>query len=400
MKYFSKSCYQCNGLLPKEAAALEAVTVDSPAADTVLVRGGLVVSGAGAEQTDILVEGGLVVAVGPGLQQPVHPHTLVEAAGLLVTAGVAGAVPGLPGAAVVLEQIPADRSVAEHLAVRQPTAEDFCLVAGLVEGQDPAQLVAAGVSVLQLEPGLTPAQLMSALLAAGRAGAVARMELRPGLAGQEVELRRAATMARQAAASLLLTGVTDPAATALLARLCEAGWAVAGEPRAGPEPRDRADPARWVREQLEPAARLLGRQTELVADGPADLVVWGEAGAQWVLRGGRVHVAAGVPVTSPTTGSLIRLPVRPRATNVQTRRVDRAPPAPAPAPAPREEVQPVSLEPTSPFQRKLSVHGVRNQQDSTFSLTELHTPAPVTQQHRRASVKVNAPPGGLSKSFW
>jgi len=48
------------------------------------------------------------------------------------------------------------------------------------------------------------------------------------------------------------------------------------------------------------------------------------------------------------------------------------------------------------YQRALSAHGVRNQQDSTFSLSG-GTPG---ENQRRASVKVNAPPGGGGGSFW
>ena len=58
------------------------------------------------------------------------------------------------------------------------------------------------------------------------------------------------------------------------------------------------------------------------------------------------------------------------------------------------------------FQRRVSAFGVRNQQDSTFSLSNTDADEdPETQHHsltgsRRASVKVHAPPGGLSSGFW
>lgn len=47
------------------------------------------------------------------------------------------------------------------------------------------------------------------------------------------------------------------------------------------------------------------------------------------------------------------------------------------------------------YQRPMSAHGIRNQQDSTFSLSGGY------EDNRRASVKVNAPPGGGSRgSLW
>jgi len=76
------------------------------------------------------------------------------------------------------------------------------------------------------------------------------------------------------------------------------------------------------------------------------------------------------------------------------------------------------------YQRPMSAHGVRNQQDSTFSLTGSGRPRPeavasvaeveepamtqeVARPHtagptygRRVSVRVNAPPGGKSGTFW
>jgi len=54
------------------------------------------------------------------------------------------------------------------------------------------------------------------------------------------------------------------------------------------------------------------------------------------------------------------------------------------------------------YQRPLSAHGVRNQQDSSFSLAG---PRKVREEDtvgtpRRAAVKVNAPPGGQGGAFW
>ena len=58
------------------------------------------------------------------------------------------------------------------------------------------------------------------------------------------------------------------------------------------------------------------------------------------------------------------------------------------------------------FQRRVSAFGVRNQQDSSFSLSNTDADEDPEMQHhsltgsRRASVKVHAPPGGLSSGFW
>ena len=56
------------------------------------------------------------------------------------------------------------------------------------------------------------------------------------------------------------------------------------------------------------------------------------------------------------------------------------------------------------YQRSLSAHGVRNQQDSTFSLKGprgLHgSEGEEEKTPRRATVKVNAPPGGHGGAFW
>ena len=54
------------------------------------------------------------------------------------------------------------------------------------------------------------------------------------------------------------------------------------------------------------------------------------------------------------------------------------------------------------YQRPLSAHGVRNQQDSSFSLAGHNSSKEgngVALQ-RRATVKVNAPPGGQARALW
>jgi len=50
------------------------------------------------------------------------------------------------------------------------------------------------------------------------------------------------------------------------------------------------------------------------------------------------------------------------------------------------------------YQRPLSTHGVRNQQDSTFSLAGGYNA--MENRGKRSAVKVNAPPGGGGSNFW
>jgi len=55
------------------------------------------------------------------------------------------------------------------------------------------------------------------------------------------------------------------------------------------------------------------------------------------------------------------------------------------------------------YQRSLSAHGIRNQQDSSFSLNGGYNQSENGSRigsGKRASVKVNSPPGGASRSFW
>ena len=52
------------------------------------------------------------------------------------------------------------------------------------------------------------------------------------------------------------------------------------------------------------------------------------------------------------------------------------------------------------YQRPLSAHGVRNQQDSTFSLSGGCAGEPGEFGSPKRTVKINAPPGGSSRAFW
>ena len=53
------------------------------------------------------------------------------------------------------------------------------------------------------------------------------------------------------------------------------------------------------------------------------------------------------------------------------------------------------------YQRPMSAHGVRNQQDSTFSLAGGYNNEPGEFGSPKRTVKINAPPGGgESRAFW
>ena len=52
------------------------------------------------------------------------------------------------------------------------------------------------------------------------------------------------------------------------------------------------------------------------------------------------------------------------------------------------------------YQRPISAHGVRNQQDSTFSLAGGYNNEDGGFGSPKRAVKINAPPGGSSRAFW
>ena len=52
------------------------------------------------------------------------------------------------------------------------------------------------------------------------------------------------------------------------------------------------------------------------------------------------------------------------------------------------------------YQRPMSAHGIRNQQDSTFSLAGGYGGAQDEFGSPKRAVKINAPPGGSSRAFW
>jgi len=165
---------------------------------------------------------------------------------------------------------------------------------------------------------------------------------------------------------------------------------------------------------------------------------------EFVLQGGRIVVAEYQVSTSAGSGEFVECAAFPPA--LYDRVADRDRQA-APTPVPRT-VEAAGRAPadmvdsgfglTTPrgysgakevfnkrlgiYQRPMSAHGVRNQQDSTFSLTGTGRPRPEAAQEvsepameaavverphtagpafpRRAAVRVSAPPGGKSGAFW
>jgi len=169
---------------------------------------------------------------------------------------------------------------------------------------------------------------------------------------------------------------------------------------------------------------------------------------EFVLQGGRIVVAEYQVSTSPGSGQYVECPTFPPSLYDRVMDRDRAA---APSPVSRTDVPsgpaPVDVVDsgfglTTPrgysgakevfnkrlgiYQRPMSAHGVRNQQDSTFSLTGTGRPRPEAAQEevsepamveeaapmmerphtagpaygRRAAVRVSAPPGGKSGAFW
>jgi len=150
--------------------------------------------------------------------------------------------------------------------------------------------------------------------------------------------------------------------------------------------------------------------------------------AEFVLCGGKIVVAEYQLNAFPGTGQFIEAPTFPAICYDKITEVDNKPGplAVERADVPTDDVdgpadnkgtfglttprgycqQEVFNKKLGIYQRPLSAHGVRNQQDSSFSLAgprKLHQSngeEEMVASPRRAAVKVNAPPGGQGGAFW
>jgi dihydropyrimidinase len=214
---------------------------------------------------------------------------------------------------------------------------------------------------------------------------------------------------------------------------------------------------RYVEVTSTAAAKLLNLypQKGCIAEGSdADIVIWNtgtsntitqkthhQAGdfnifeglsvsgaAEFVLCGGKVVVAEYQVNTSPGTGQYIQAPSMPQLAYEKIQQLDSKD---KPAPVERDHVpvddvdgtvgangtktafglttprgycqQEVFNKQLGIYQRPLSAHGVRNQQDSSFSLAgprKARAGEDMVHSPRRAAVKVNTPPGGHGGAFW
>ena len=243
---------------------------------------------------------------------------------------------------------------------------------------------------------------------------------------EESEVRRVVTLARQVRLRLCIGQISSLPALNVIKHFSKAGWQV----YAGitdsllaqvKDDKDLEDviislqPSSSVKMSSINPAKLLGLHPgkgSLEPGAEADLVIWNEDfSPDVVMLQGQVVQAAGQ--LNPHHLGVFRPleTLRPTQQAEDVKRVER-----------KEDVQrkeemnrPVKIEPSlvsdvnqvpGIFQRRVSAFGIRNQQDSTFNLTqpdskEQDQPHSLTLTgSKRASVKVQAPPGGLSSGFW
>ena len=243
---------------------------------------------------------------------------------------------------------------------------------------------------------------------------------------EESEVRRVLTLARQVRIRLCIGQISSLPALNVIKHFSKAGSQV----YAGitdsllaqvKEDQDLEDviislqPSSSVKMSSTNPAKLLGLHPgkgSLEPGAEADLVIWSEDfSPDVVLLQGQVVQAAGQ--VSPHHLGVFRplQTVRSAQQAGDVKRVERKEDLQR-----REEMnRPVKIEPSlvsdvnqipGIFQRRVSAFGIRNQQDSTFNLTQPDS-RDQEQPHsltltgsRRASVKVQAPPGGLSSGFW
>ena len=243
---------------------------------------------------------------------------------------------------------------------------------------------------------------------------------------EESEVRRVVTLARQVRLRLCIGQISSLPALDVIKHFNKAGWQVyAGitDSLLAQVKKDKdledviisLQPSSSVKMSSTNPAKLLGLHPgkgSLEPGAEADLVIWSEDfSPDVVMLQGQVVQAAG-QVNPHHLGVFCPLQTfRPTQQAGDVKRVER-----------KEDVQrkeemnrPVKIEPSlvsdvnhvpGIFQRRVSAFGIRNQQDSTFNLTqpdskEQDQPHSLTLTgSRRASVKVQAPPGGLSSGFW
>ena len=241
---------------------------------------------------------------------------------------------------------------------------------------------------------------------------------------EETEVRRVVTLARQVRLPLCVAQISSVSALNVIKQFSKAGCQVyAGvtdsllaQVKENQELEDiiiSLHPSSSIKMSATNPAKLLGLHPgkgSLEPGAEADLVIWSEdLSPDVVLLQGQVVQAAGQ--LSPRHHGVFRhlQTVRPSQEAGDVKRVERK----EDIQRKEEMIRPVKIEPSlvsdvnqvpGIFQRRVSAFGIRNQQDSTFNLTqpdsrEQEQPHSLTGS-RRASVKVHAPPGGLSSGFW
>ena len=409
------------------------------------------------ELVDILVEEGKIVRVEANIGVGGEVG-LIAGEGRRVTPGRismerAGEGEGEEGVTLMMEQLAAStadlqQKVAEKQS--QTASTDFGLAVKVADIQDLHSgeleeavssgglgLVSLSLTRLDNRQLLATFKRLAALGCAAQVwldrvsvlGELRRAGLSPGCGEEgeleETEVRRVLTLARQVRLRLCIEQVNSLPALNLVKHFSQIGSQVFARPTESLLAQLREDqaveavedviislhPSSSVKMSSTNPARFLGlhpRKGHLQPGADADLVIWGpDLSPALVMLAGQVVQAGGQP--SPRQhGAFLPLPtIRPALGDV--RRVERK----EDLQRKEEKKETVKFEPSlvsevqqvpGMFQRRVSAFGIRNQQDSTFNLTqpdcrEQEQPHSLTGS-RRASVKVQAPPGGLSSGFW
>ena len=419
----------------------------------------VVVGGGGAgELVDILVEEGKIVRVEANIGG-VGEVGLIAGQGRRVTPGKINMfgeqLEGegeLGGVTLTMEQMSANPGDLEQkLADKQSQSAktNFGVALSVTEIQDlhspevEDAVQRGGVGLLSVSlTGLDNKQILATFKRIASLGCLAQVWLdRSSVSGdlrrvgvtkicqeelEESEVRRVVTLARQVRLRLCIGQISSLPALDVIKHFNKAGWQVyAGitDSLLAQVKKDKdledviisLQPSSSVKMSSTNPAKLLGLHPgkgSLEPGAEADLVIWSEDfSPDVVMLQGQVVQAAG-QVNPHHLGVFCPLQTfRPTQQAGDVKRVER-----------KEDVQrkeemnrPVKIEPSlvsdvnhvpGIFQRRVSAFGIRNQQDSTFNLTqpdskEQDQPHSLTLTgSRRASVKVQAPPGGLSSGFW